>query len=155
MQRTVNDRSSHVLVFGQTFDQWREWKSLVKGGLQSAHMGWVFTSILVYDVTQIVNWIQDHDGLELLYITNEAGVDLQTIIQGIPKISLAINRHKYQPWVILDMGTSHLKPFFEKYQVRVEEGMIEHVIFHRWSSQIAREETRKKEEKITDEEASL
>lgn len=137
MRRTVSDRSSHVLVYGQTFDQWREWKSMVKGGLQSDHMGWVLTTALVENIIQMVNWIQDHENLEILYITNEADMDLQTIIQGIPQISLAINRHKYKPWVVLGMEVRHLKPYFEEYHViLVGECTIEQVIFHRWNMQI-------------------
>ncbi len=147
MQRTVHDRSSHVLVFGQTPDQYQEWRTMVKDGLQSDHMGWVLTTALVDNIEQMINWIQDHENLEILYITNEAGMNDEVIINGIPKIALALNGHKHQPWVMLSAGVNHLRPYLEEHQAKVVvgNGMIEYVIFHRWGSQIV-------EEKIADDE---
>ena len=40
MQRTAHDRTTRVLAYGLTWDQFRFWKSMVKSGLQGAHMGW-------------------------------------------------------------------------------------------------------------------
>lgn len=101
-------------------------------------MGWSLTSVVADSVAEVVNWIQTHEDMEILFITNIINLGSYTL-----QIAIALKAHKHQPWVVLDMGTSHLRPFFEEYYVRVEEGMIEHVIFHRWNSQIVREKASK------------
>ncbi|MDP4001844.1 MAG: hypothetical protein Q8P69_02250 [bacterium] len=154
MQRTVNNRSSSVLVFKQTPYQYMEWRRMVKGGLQSMHMGWEFTSSLPDTVDDVVKLIQGSENLEIVVISNGIGMDSKVITQYALRIAKALKAHKYQPWVVLDESTDYLKVIFEEQGVEVKSGMIEFVIFDRWQSQIVREKVDKEEKAIADEEAT-
>lgn len=135
MQRTSDDMTTHVLVFGQTQDQWSEWKTMIKGGLQSGHMGWSFSSALAFSVEQATRWIEEHEELEIVYFSDE-GQHHRSVVEEAMVIAEALSRHKHKPWVVLSPGLGDLKSIFEFTGIRVEQFMVEDVIRERFRSQL-------------------
>gem|GEM_PF-3656366 len=142
------------MAFGQTDDQYREWRMMVKGGLQSQHMGWGLTSSLAWDIIEAVSLIETYDDLEIVFITNGVGLEPRVMARYTLRIAIALKEHRHKPWVVLDETTRYLRPIFRAEGVPIAQGMIELAIFNRWNSQIIREEPSEEEKAIADEEAT-
>jgi hypothetical protein len=139
MQYPGNKRATHVLVFGQTFDQWCEWKGMVKGGLQTHHMGWSFTSGTELAAEEAVEHIKKREDLEIVYFYNEGRIPVDQLFHDAGMIAEALAKHPHKPWVVFGSELDYLKPVFEAAGIEVKQYMLERVIFDRWSSQIKNE----------------
>ena len=133
MEQKETRRYTHVLVFGKDPDQWQHWRLMVKGGLQSMHMGWTFSSFAALDYNEVIQHIEERQDLEIVYISD----DIKLKEQAAQLIAIALGEHKYRPWVVIDSGLNYLKPIFESARIKVLQCPLEIAIHERWDNQIA------------------
>ena len=136
MQRSRHDRKTHVLVVGQTFEEWRAVKSILKDGLQGAHMGWCCTSDAVPTALEAVMYIARRNDLEIVYFAQRTISSDEVMRNDADLIARALAMHEHKPWVVLEPELDFLKPIFDSAGIRVENTILRDAVFNRWTSQI-------------------
>lgn len=141
MQRVAEKRGTHIIMFGLTWGDWLEQKTMIKNGLQSMHMGWTFTSGAELTAEGTVRHIREREDLELVTFCPDYGKrsceEMRLIAAQIAK---ALSEHPHKPWVhIQDSRLDYLRPVFEAEGLLVECGLLEYVISERWIQQIPKE----------------
>ncbi len=134
MQQTSGRRITRVMFYGiDADDMFLHHKLMVKGGLQTMHMGWTLLAHPRNTPAEAIADIKEFEDLEVVYFLR--CIESKDAVE----IALALAEHKHKPWVHLVSESDYLKPIFEKLGVKVRDaGPIEHTIHERWASQIAR-----------------
>ena len=136
MQRKSHDRTTRVLTYGQTWEQFRFWKSMCKSGLQGAHMGWSLLADPRDTAEKAVAYIKECDDLEIVYLAAESKMPREQMLKDAEVIAKALAEHKHKPWVCYSGELDYLTSVFEKAGVTIAHYMLDAAIFERWRIQI-------------------
>ena len=133
-------RKTHIITIGQTDSQWQEWKSGVKGALQTINMGWSFGSEKATSVADAVSRIEEREHLEMVLFSNENSPNQKQLFRDALTIAAALTEHKRKPWVILDFGLEYLQSLFEGFGIKTQNpSLIGYTVHEHWVSQMERE----------------
>lgn len=135
--QTNSQRWTQVMTIGQTEKQWREWKWVVEGDLQTMHMGWSFGSERATSVVDALSRIEKHSNLEIVFFSNENSPNKKQLHKDALTIAAALTEHKRKPIVILDFGLEYLQSLFKGFGIKTEKSfLIAYTVNERWVSQM-------------------
>ncbi len=127
-------RHTDVLLFGQSTAEWLRTKTMMKGALQSNHMGWSYISNPRDTLDGALKYIAERKELQIVAIFNDANRPREQMVEDCTVLAQALAKHPEKPWVALAVdGLDYLEPTFEAAGVFVANNFSDGVIFERWA----------------------
>lgn len=136
MQRSSHSRGTRVLAYGINVEKGRYLRSMIKSGLQGAHMGWSLLMDSRDTVDEALEYIAGCKDLEVVYIDANTLIPKNDLADHARSIAGALAKHPHKPWVSFCDELDYLVPVFEAAGITVAQYMLEEVIFERWRSQL-------------------
>ena len=134
----THPRQSPMLILGAKPENWQFYRSTVKSGLQSMHMGWVCAVSFADTVEQALARIKVCGDLKIVSITNEDKRSPEVLEKDALAIAERLSAHPQKPWISLaHPSVEHLKDIFETRGLRVINGLSCDVVHARWESEFA------------------
>lgn len=113
-----------VLMVGVDTSHYDHFQRLVKGDLQSLHMGWNYVANPRNTFAEAIEYIGRRPTLDVVFITNQTGFSDADLRQGCAELAQALAAHEAKPWVVLDTHLQYLRHIFEIESVDVERPSI-------------------------------
>ena len=127
-------RHTDVLLFGQSVETWMQTKTMMKGALQSHHMGWSYISNPCNTLEDALKYVSERKELQIVAICDDIKRPRDQLIGNCVSLAQALVRHPEKPWVAITHDRlDYLGPFFELAGLTVVNNFNEDVIFMRWA----------------------
>ncbi len=130
----MSPRHTDVLMFGQSISEWMRTKTMMKGALQSCHMGWSYISNPRDTLRGALEYVAERKELQIVVIWNDINRPHKQMVEDCTTLAQALSKHQERPWVALTHDRlDSLQPIFEAVGLTVMKCFNEGIIFERWA----------------------